>query len=721
MANPSTDGSSGFAPVPTNATSYVIDWHVPRVVKNPCGPRVREGTAPVPRYRTAGITEDALSEAVEPRVMTRVRAGTPLGEPPAWATLERDLLECLDDAVEPVLDRYVEDDGTVMWPPADDYTGIDALDDAYESFFDWPLAYLLGADERLLDLGKREFDAITEQFAAYDTGHGHPMVVDEYEQGYDWFHQSEGYVFFYLLCMADPADERFRERARRFADLYLNDADAPDLYDEEHRLLKAPMLGSKGPAHRNFSGETPPPQYHSHAESRIPWSYEEWKEAYGLPFYDIEEIDTVADLRDEAKARRMGEALRDRCAHGDVPQNLAATTMAVNAYLLSGEARYREWALEYTEAWIERTEENGGLLPDNVDLEGEIGGNLDGKWYGGYYGWTWPHGWRSMGSGPTVAAENAALLTGDPSYLEWPRSQIERLADLGIEHDGELHVPYKHADPATLDYGTGWNTGDALHDGEGNVYQDEGWFEFRPSDGMNDSYVGHVWHALLDEGSEALIEALDGPLDADREYHVGGGGKAKAGNDVAWIAYLRGALPDYPERILRDNRRIVTERLAFCREDDQDPATYGDAYLQQRNPVVTEGLVHCTMGAPHLVYHGGLQGGRVRHFDPARERPGLPRDVAALVTGLETDRTTLVLVNLGATERTVAVQAGAFAQHAFGRVTYEVRSDGAREKRAVDVDDDVLEVTLPGGTRTTLDAETRRFANDPTYAFPWDR
>lgn len=118
-------------------------------------------------------------------IMETVTAGTPTVDPPDWATLQRSLFAAMAEAAEPILEHYVEADGSVLWPPSDDYTVIDALDDVYESFFNWPLLYLLGGDDRYLDVARREFDAITEQFSQYDTGHGHPMVVDEYEQWYD--------------------------------------------------------------------------------------------------------------------------------------------------------------------------------------------------------------------------------------------------------------------------------------------------------------------------------------------------------------------------------------------------------------------------------------------------------------------------------------------------------------------------------------------------------
>ena len=38
---------------------------------------------------------------------------------------------------------------------------------------------------------------------------------------------------------------------------------------------------------------------------------------------------------------------------------------------------------------------------------------MDGKWYGGLYGWSWPHGYYNIGMAATVAGNNAFLVTGD--------------------------------------------------------------------------------------------------------------------------------------------------------------------------------------------------------------------------------------------------------------------------------------------------------------------
>jgi len=117
--------------------------------------------------------------------MIRIEANIPFIEPPQWAILERSLIDLMNGSVDPVMERYVRPDGSVLWPTSEDFSSIDGLDDTYESFHNWPLFYLLGGGDHILEYSHRTWEGITRQFARYDTGHGHPMVVKEYEQGYD--------------------------------------------------------------------------------------------------------------------------------------------------------------------------------------------------------------------------------------------------------------------------------------------------------------------------------------------------------------------------------------------------------------------------------------------------------------------------------------------------------------------------------------------------------
>ena len=97
-------------------------------------------------------------------------------------------------------------------------------------------------------------------------------------------------------------------------------------------------------------------------------------------------------------------------AKGDVPLNLTATSLILHAYAYNNAPKYKQWILEYLEAWQQRTDQNGGIMPDNVGLTGKIGENMDGKWWGGYYGWRWPHGATNLLEATLIAGCNAIML-----------------------------------------------------------------------------------------------------------------------------------------------------------------------------------------------------------------------------------------------------------------------------------------------------------------------
>lgn len=658
--------------------------------------------------------------------MLKLRANLAFYEPPKWALLERQLITLMNEAVEPLIERYIRPDGTMLWPTTDNHTGIDALDDMYESFFNWPLYYVLGGHEKFRELSKKEFDAITEQFARYDSGNGHKMVEKEYEQGYDWFHQGEGYTMFYHMGLMDPSDATIRERAVRYAGLFLNEDPEAINYDEEHRMIPYPHSGSKGATDRNFK---------VHFSG---WHYADWMRHYGLHFQDVPGVDSFEDLKHEAGARAMGQAIVERCSQGDIPLNLLATSMVTNAYLHTGDEKYRNWVKGYVDAWMERSQRNGGLIPDNVGLNDVIGEHNGGKWYGGWYGWTWPHGWLSVGQGVGVAAQNALLLERDPAYAAFLRSQLTLMNEKAIVRDGTRYVPYKFGEPGWYGY---HQTNVLLEDDGKTVLWRDGAFEFMAIEPV---YPTHLWYMSMEESDRELLKSMRNYAKPDWNHIQYYRNKDQAGHDYAWVSYLAGEYADYPEEILNYNMAQVYRRIHFMRTDTEDPAGYRDDYFQIRNTVTLEGLLQLTLGAPSPLYNGGLLMARLRYFDADARRPGLPSDVAALVEKLEADRTVVKLVNLHPTQRrSLVVQAGAFGEHQFTEVTYTVfgapADDGSKlgasttlEKlpdglfnptaslESMVVNDKWLLVELAPGCQTTLELGMKRYANVPSYLEPWE-
>ena len=104
----------------------------------------------------------------------------------------------------------------------------------------------------------------------------------------------------------------------------------------------------------------------------------------------------------------------------------------------------------------------------------------------------------------------------------------------------------------------------------------------------------------------------------------------------------------------------------------------------------------------------------MRYFDVDKCRPGLPEDVAALVTGLSAESAELTLVNLNPDERRqVLIAAGSFGEHQFETVSVNEKEDD------VDVGGAYLQIDMRPGTRIDLRLAMNRFCNKPNYAFPW--
>ena len=634
---------------------------------------------------------------VNPDMKPTIAAQTRIQTPPMWAVLERQLIDKINTAAPQVLKKYTRPDGTLLWPTNSDFQSIDGLDDAYESFHNWPLFYMLGGDTQFLVDAQTEFDVITKDMARYGTGHGYPMVVKEYQPGYDWFHQSEGNYLFYMLCMADPMHAKNVDRAKRFAGFFMNEDPDAQNYDPQHKIIKCAKNGSKGSAFWTFE-----------AHPYWPW------DGYNMPFYDIPGGTSHEAVRESDELReRMGQIISKRQGKGDTVVNLAATTLATNAYLLTGAEKYKTWVQEYVDAWIVRTQQNGGIVPDNVGLLGKIGEHIDSKWYGSYYGWSWPHGWHSVGQAVGIAAQNAALLHRDLTYLNFPRSQIDVLIKNGIEKNDQLYVPQKYGDPGKVNYVPGPWLQYPITNEDSTALQVDGWFEFMP---MHPSDIAHLWAMSMDPDdqhrAEQIAKKTGSKFDINAWHHT----KDSGGHDGGWLTYMRGDYPEYPEEILNHNISQVEGRIAFMESDEEDPAGYGDAYFQRRNPVTCEGLVQLTCGGPLPHYNGGLLVTRLRHFDPQQRRPGLPADVAVLVSKMTNDTTELELVNLNATEaRDVIVQAGAMGEHNFTTA----RVENIEGENSVTVSGTYLQVHLPPYTHIKLEVGMEHFVNTPTYKNPW--
>ncbi|MGW5351829.1 hypothetical protein ACWERV_15140 [Streptomyces sp. NPDC004031] len=628
-------------------------------------------------------------ERIDDRPAAALTATRRFTEAPRWAALERELFARQDAAWRTFADRYTEGDGRLVFRDSlgqglDDRDGVD---DFYEPFFNWPTLYLLGGSTDLLAAARRHWRGVTAQLTEMD------LVVDGLERGYDWFHQGEGMLLFYGLCLADPGDPELRRLAARFADVYL--PGGPN-YDPAHRVLTAPHNGSGGPR----------PGFSDH-DTYFPWSLA--LRPYGLPLdwgTGVSSFDELA--ADPAKARAYGQVMWQRMGRGDTLVNLASTTLATNAWLLGGEQRYADWVAEYTGAWQERLA-GREVLPDNAGLGGGVGEYLEGRWYGGHYGWSWPHGLSSVASAALVGAVNASLVTGDRGFLDLARNPLDAVL---------AHAEQRTADEmGTL--GKRWRPHLATIPGQRTLmvpqrHNDSGWFDFTV---MPTQLPLSLWHFSREAADAERVERLRAGSRWDwTDVHTQRT-KDECGHEEPWHEFLHGRNDGFPERMLTSALDVCAERLAAIEADDTDPATGPDAlgihHWQNLNPVVTEALLQLTTGSPQVLYNGGLAQLHVRYHDAEARRPGLPADVAALVSDIRPEHTVVELVNLGGEPRTVVVQAGSFAEHVLHTVSAD---DGAPRP----VEGRWCTVALPGGTRVRLTLTMTLRGAEPARTTPWE-
>jgi len=548
--------------------------------------------------------------------------------PPSWALKERLLLQESAKAIGIFDQKYMTEEGYLKIHVR--FGGADGPDDAGENFSTWPLLYSLGADDSGLQLYKKAWNGHIKQYSEA-TYRGSSMLHKEFITSFDWHHNGEHYAGFNFSALSDPLAPQFHQRVRRFAGFYMNeDPEAPN-YDPKLKIIKSMLTGSRGPT--------------------LKATYEDWG---GTDYF-------------------VGPPYWDEVA-GDNPLNMTVTTMAANAYMLTGEEKYRQWILEYVDAWRKRAEDNGGIFPSNIGLSGKVGEAWDGKWWGGVLGWDWIKfgGFHVMGPGMRIGMGNALLLSGDVSYMDSLLTQCDVLFSNRIKRNDRFVIP--------------------------GYYGDDGWYGEPPIGEYTDTLI-EIYLATMNEEVLARI---------NERGAVGAGG-------YDWMRFLQGDEENYPDDVLDKALFSVGQNVARMRADESVDweRTADDTKM---NPAATTDLMNLTLGGVTTSHHiaaGGLLFSRFRYFDPVSKRPGLPMDVAALVDKITDEGASVVLVNLSQTEpRDLIVQTGAYGEHQC----LSVRKSRGEE---IEVGASCFLVRLAPGAGERLSVKIERYANTPSLRFPW--
>ena len=265
-------------------------------------------------------------------------------------------------------------------------------------------------DEEILRLYLRGLEGMIRQYSeakTTDVPAGRDgMYVKEFSAQSDWMHHGEGLQLFNRMALSAPNLPAYRDRARRFAALYMGeDADAPN-YDRDRKLIRSMINGSRGPMLRKATA--------------LDW--------VGDPF----DTTGFVALHGESTYAQFLEHYQEYTdVAGDHFLNLVATTLPTNAFMLTGEAKYRRWIVEYMDAWLARMKQNAGIIPSFVDVDGTIGGP-GRRWWNNAYGWgfspinpvTGRRENRNRIPRALVGFSNALLVTGDQKYVDAWRAMI---------------------------------------------------------------------------------------------------------------------------------------------------------------------------------------------------------------------------------------------------------------------------------------------------------
>ena len=256
---------------------------------------------------------------------------------------------------------------------------------------------------------------------------------------------------------------------------------------------------------------------------------------------------------------------------------------------------------------------------------------------------------------------NALLITGNQSYVNVWRNMLDKINGNQKTIDNQVMYPHMHGD--------------------------QGWYSYKPNPYSHGALDVYYWSMKRDD-----LKYL--PVDG-------------------WLGFLEGKNPNYPVDALQRDFGTVRQKMEGMYNDSTTVDTRLSDDPMPFNPAIVKTLVELMLGGipPR---NGEPLHCRVRYFDPSNQRAGIPEDVAALVEKMTDDEVSLKLVNINPVEpRTVIVQGGAYAEHQVLDVT--------TGNQILSVNRSSFNVQLAPGSGSSIIIKMNRYANQPTFAFPWNR
>lgn len=622
----------------------------------------------------------------------KIEISTPMS-PPVWALLEREVLDAGSKAAGEFYNHFFDERGYLLHVAR--WGALDGTDDAIENFKNWTIFHALGGSEKILELYKQGLEGTYRQYSEVTTSSTDVAEFGAYYKEFmpmsDFSHQGEGYQGLMHQGLSEPENKLMQNRYRRFAGFYLNEDPDAINYDPEKKIIRSFWTGSRGPMLREGNA--------------YDWGGDSTNGKFNL-LHHKEGGSAMMDYAKEYRGIIDHFYYFPQSTAGDHPLNLIATQLALNAYMLDHKKKYRDWLLEYADAWKERAKATGGNFPSNVGLDGKIGTGVTdkwyldkkaktGKWYMGTYGWNfsfyhWSHkihhenhiyrgAWQGMG--------NAYLVTGDQSYIDALRTQMDNLYAQKKIINGVEMIPLNYGIHIDRDKPLKYDVFNVV-DGKLDVPDGlgvEGWYNWSPQRRIPELIDIYLWS-----------------MDKKDLEHIRGEG---------WIDFLEGNNPGYPEKSLRNDLEIIRQKMENMKYDPTTPDTRLADWALAYNPVDVNELLRLMLGG-NLTQRVWTLHTRVRYFDPENNRAGLPADVASLVTKMDGGTTWLTLVNINQLEsKKVVVQTGAYGEHQCIWV-----KTGGKEYA---INKHYFTVELDPGAGAELTISVKRYVNQPTLSFPW--